>query len=88
MYLPMQIVSDYGKDASLTATLNKLDIFVEIVTNPDGYVYTHTRVTMLCSLLCSSSARSLAVPYSIILFYCYRTVCGVRPDPLTVALSA
>ncbi|XP_077328764.1 carboxypeptidase A1-like [Lithobates pipiens] len=41
-----KIVSDYGKDASLTATLNKLDIYLEIVTNPDGYVYTHTRDRM------------------------------------------
>lgn len=39
-----QIVSDYGHDATLTAILNEMDIFLEIVTNPDGFYYTHTTV--------------------------------------------
>ncbi|XP_077120551.1 carboxypeptidase A1-like [Ranitomeya variabilis] len=42
LWFAKKIVQDYGNDASLTATLNKLDIFLEIVTNPDGFVYTHT----------------------------------------------
>ncbi|KAM8974546.1 carboxypeptidase A1-like [Pelodytes ibericus] len=42
LWFAKKIVNDYGRDASLTATLNKLDIFLEIVTNPDGFVYTHT----------------------------------------------
>ncbi|KAF3706144.1 Carboxypeptidase A1 [Channa argus] len=37
-----KIVSDYGRDPALTAILNKMDIFLEIVTNPDGFSYTHT----------------------------------------------
>ncbi|XP_030627792.1 carboxypeptidase A1-like [Chanos chanos] len=37
-----KIVTDYGRDPALTAILNKMDIFLEIVTNPDGYAYTHT----------------------------------------------
>ncbi|XP_048863215.1 carboxypeptidase A1-like [Brienomyrus brachyistius] len=37
-----KIVSDYGHDAALTAILNEMDIFLEIVTNPDGFYYTHT----------------------------------------------
>uniref|UniRef100_A0A8C7RBR6 Carboxypeptidase A1 n=1 Tax=Oncorhynchus mykiss TaxID=8022 RepID=A0A8C7RBR6_ONCMY len=37
-----KIVTDYGRDAALTAILDKMDIFLEIVTNPDGYYYTHT----------------------------------------------
>lgn len=37
-------MTDYGKDPALTAILNKMDIFLEIVTNPDGFYYTHTRV--------------------------------------------
>ncbi|XP_051917203.1 carboxypeptidase A5 [Hippocampus zosterae] len=37
-----KIVNDYGQDPALTAILNKMDIFLEIVTNPDGYHYTHT----------------------------------------------
>ncbi|XP_028286450.1 carboxypeptidase A1-like isoform X2 [Parambassis ranga] len=37
-----KIVTDYGRDPSLTAILNKMDIFLEIVTNPDGFAYTHS----------------------------------------------
>ncbi|XP_071387061.1 carboxypeptidase A5 [Centroberyx affinis] len=37
-----KIVTDYGRDPVLTAILNKMDIFLEIVTNPDGFYYTHT----------------------------------------------
>ncbi|XP_055795259.1 carboxypeptidase A1-like [Salvelinus fontinalis] len=37
-----KIVTDYGRDAALTAILDKMDIFLEIVTNPDGFYYTHT----------------------------------------------
>ena len=40
-----QIVTDYGRDPALTAILNKMDIFLEIVTNPDGFYYTHTSVS-------------------------------------------
>ncbi|CAH2275470.1 carboxypeptidase A1-like [Pelobates cultripes] len=46
LWFAKKIVTDYGRDASLTNTLNKLDIFLEIVTNPDGFVYTHTRDRM------------------------------------------
>lgn len=46
-----QITTDYGKDATLTAILDSLDIFLEIVTNPDGFEYTHKTVqTTSCSL--------------------------------------
>ncbi|XP_046890756.1 carboxypeptidase A1-like [Hypomesus transpacificus] len=36
-----KIVTDYGSDPTLTAILNRMDIFLEIVTNPDGFFYTH-----------------------------------------------
>nr|XP_019934702.1 PREDICTED: carboxypeptidase A1 [Paralichthys olivaceus] len=36
-----KIVSSYGRDPALTAILDKMDIFLEIVTNPDGFYYTH-----------------------------------------------
>ncbi|KAF1386430.1 hypothetical protein PFLUV_G00094760 [Perca fluviatilis] len=36
-----KIVTDYGRDPAITAILNKMDIFLEMVTNPDGYYYTH-----------------------------------------------
>ncbi|XP_042324841.1 carboxypeptidase A1-like [Sceloporus undulatus] len=37
-----KIANSFGKDSSLTAILNSMDIFLEIVTNPDGFAYTHT----------------------------------------------
>ncbi|KAF6275907.1 carboxypeptidase A4 [Rhinolophus ferrumequinum] len=37
-----KIVSDYGKDSAITSILEKMDIFLLPVANPDGYVYTHT----------------------------------------------
>ncbi|XP_077452315.1 carboxypeptidase A1-like [Stigmatopora argus] len=41
-----KIVDDYGRDPVLTAILNKMDIFLEIVSNPDGFHYTQTRDRM------------------------------------------
>ncbi|MEQ2158662.1 hypothetical protein GOODEAATRI_014759, partial [Goodea atripinnis] len=40
-----QIATDYGTDASLTSLLNTMDIYMLIVANPDGYVFTHTSVS-------------------------------------------
>ncbi|CAL8263716.1 unnamed protein product [Merluccius merluccius] len=40
------IVSTYGQDQAITAILNKMDIFLEIVTNPDGLAYTHSNNRM------------------------------------------
>ncbi|XP_076989157.1 carboxypeptidase A4 isoform X2 [Tamandua tetradactyla] len=37
-----KIVSDYGKDPAITSILEKMDIFLLPVANPDGYVYTQT----------------------------------------------
>ncbi|KAM9581792.1 carboxypeptidase A2 isoform 1-T1 [Guaruba guarouba] len=42
MWIAKQIASDYGKDPSTTSLLNKMDIFLLPVANPDGYVFTHT----------------------------------------------
>ncbi|XP_062276047.1 carboxypeptidase A5 [Scomber scombrus] len=36
-----KIVTDYGRDPALTAILDNMDIYLEIVTNPDGYYFTH-----------------------------------------------
>ncbi|XP_077593763.1 carboxypeptidase A1-like isoform X3 [Stigmatopora nigra] len=41
-----KIVDDYGHDPVLTAILNRMDIFLEIVTNPDGFHYTQTKNRM------------------------------------------
>lgn len=46
-----QITTDYETDETLKAILKELDIFLEIVTNPDGFAYTHKTVqTTSCSL--------------------------------------
>ncbi|XP_042551979.1 carboxypeptidase A5 isoform X1 [Dipodomys spectabilis] len=37
-----KIASAYGKDPVLTNTLKDMDIFIELVTNPDGFAFTHT----------------------------------------------
>ncbi|NXL38936.1 CBPA2 Carboxypeptidase, partial [Glaucidium brasilianum] len=42
IWIARKIASDYRKDPSITALLNKMDIFLLTVTNPDGYVFTHT----------------------------------------------
>ncbi|KAF7651209.1 hypothetical protein LDENG_00114180 [Lucifuga dentata] len=41
-----KIAADYGTDASLTSLLNTMDIYLLILANPDGYVYTHTQNRM------------------------------------------
>nr|KAF6469187.1 carboxypeptidase A5 [Molossus molossus] len=37
-----KIVSEYGKDCILTNILDTMDIFLEIVSNPDGFAFTHS----------------------------------------------
>lgn len=44
-----QIATDYGSDASLTSLLNTMDIYMLIVANPDGYVFSHTKVSLHCT---------------------------------------
>ncbi|XP_075809688.1 carboxypeptidase A1 [Microtus pennsylvanicus] len=41
VWFAKKITTDYEKDPILKAILEKMDIFLEIVTNPDGFVYTH-----------------------------------------------
>ncbi|XP_007953583.1 carboxypeptidase A4 [Orycteropus afer afer] len=38
-----KIASDYQKDPAVTSILEKMDIFLLPVANPDGYVYTQTK---------------------------------------------
>ncbi|NXR09877.1 CBPA2 Carboxypeptidase, partial [Semnornis frantzii] len=42
IWMARKIASDYGNDPSITSLLNKMDIFLLTVSNPDGYVFTHT----------------------------------------------
>uniref|UniRef100_A0A673IKW5 Carboxypeptidase A2-like n=1 Tax=Sinocyclocheilus rhinocerous TaxID=307959 RepID=A0A673IKW5_9TELE len=41
-WIANQIASNYGVDPSVTSLLGQMDIYLMIVTNPDGYVFTHT----------------------------------------------
>ncbi|XP_055464210.1 carboxypeptidase A1 [Psammomys obesus] len=41
IWFAKKITSDYGQDPAFTAILDNMDIFLEIVTNPDGFAYTH-----------------------------------------------
>uniref|UniRef100_A0A2K5C3W4 Carboxypeptidase A4 n=1 Tax=Aotus nancymaae TaxID=37293 RepID=A0A2K5C3W4_AOTNA len=40
-----KIASDYQRDPAITSILEKMDIFLLPVANPDGYVYTQTQVS-------------------------------------------
>ncbi|KAM8974606.1 carboxypeptidase A2-like [Pelodytes ibericus] len=42
LWIGYKLATDYGKDASITSLLNKLDVFLLVVTNPDGYAYSHS----------------------------------------------
>nr|BAG56880.1 unnamed protein product [Homo sapiens] len=44
VWFAKKITQDYGQDAAFTAILDTLDIFLEIVTNPDGFAFTHSTV--------------------------------------------
>lgn len=46
-----QIASDYGNDPSITSILDTMDIFLLPVTNPDGYVFSQTKVSLDLFLL-------------------------------------
>ncbi|KAM5255737.1 carboxypeptidase A5 isoform 2-T2 [Ctenodactylus gundi] len=37
-----KITSEYGKDHVLTGILKAMDIFIELVANPDGFAFTHS----------------------------------------------
>ncbi|XP_020377044.1 carboxypeptidase A1-like isoform X1 [Rhincodon typus] len=43
IWMAKKISSDYGQEPFITSLLRKMDIYMEIVVNPDGYVYTHTK---------------------------------------------
>ncbi|NWQ83604.1 CBPA1 Carboxypeptidase, partial [Columbina picui] len=42
VWMAKKIASSYGQDPSITSLLDNMDIFLLTVTNPDGYVFTHT----------------------------------------------
>ncbi|KAM4746997.1 carboxypeptidase A2-like [Rhinophrynus dorsalis] len=46
LWMAHKMASDYGKDASVTSLLNSHDVYLLIVTNPDGYAYSHSNDRM------------------------------------------
>lgn len=40
--LPVQIAEEYGQHSSVTAILGSMDIFFGIVTNLNGFAFTHS----------------------------------------------
>uniref|UniRef100_A0A8C8SP77 Carboxypeptidase A2 n=1 Tax=Pelusios castaneus TaxID=367368 RepID=A0A8C8SP77_9SAUR len=46
LWTAKKIASEYGNDPSITSLLNTMDIFLLVVTNPDGYAFTHTNNRM------------------------------------------
>ncbi|XP_069443075.1 carboxypeptidase A1 isoform X2 [Ovis canadensis] len=43
VWFAKKFTEDYGQDPTFTAILDSMDIFLEIVTNPDGFVFTHSQ---------------------------------------------
>nr|XP_020736343.1 carboxypeptidase A1 [Odocoileus virginianus texanus] len=43
VWFAKKFTDDYGQDPTFTAILDSMDIFLEIVTNPDGFVFTHSQ---------------------------------------------
>ncbi|XP_004677102.1 PREDICTED: carboxypeptidase A1 [Condylura cristata] len=43
IWFAKKITQDYGQDTVITSILNNMDIFLEIVTNPDGFAFTHSK---------------------------------------------
>ncbi|KFP04373.1 Carboxypeptidase A1 [Calypte anna] len=37
-----KIAEEYGQDPSITAILDSMDIFFEVIVNPDGFAFTHS----------------------------------------------
>ncbi|XP_042324783.1 carboxypeptidase A2-like [Sceloporus undulatus] len=46
LWTARKIASDYGYDPSLDSLLNTMDVFLLVVANPDGYVFSHTENRM------------------------------------------
>ncbi|XP_040858362.1 carboxypeptidase A2 [Ochotona curzoniae] len=46
LWIANKIASDYGSEPSVTSILDTLDLFLLPVTNPDGYVFSHTENRM------------------------------------------
>ncbi|KFP90522.1 Carboxypeptidase A1, partial [Apaloderma vittatum] len=52
VWLAKKIVLDHEKDEGVASILDEMDIFLEIVTNPDGFAFTQSQVPLRLSSLC------------------------------------
>ncbi|KAM5255725.1 carboxypeptidase A1 [Ctenodactylus gundi] len=46
VWFAKKITEDYGQDPVFTSILDNMDVFLEIVTNPDGFAFTHSKNRM------------------------------------------
>ncbi|XP_067915877.1 carboxypeptidase A1-like isoform X2 [Heterodontus francisci] len=46
IWMAKKITTDYGREPYITSLLSKMDIYMQITVNPDGYVYTYTKNRM------------------------------------------
>ncbi|XP_046704783.1 carboxypeptidase A1-like [Silurus meridionalis] len=46
VWMANKMATDFGVDPSVTSLLGQMDVYLMIVTNPDGYAYTHTNNRM------------------------------------------
>ncbi|XP_017330349.1 carboxypeptidase A1 [Ictalurus punctatus] len=46
LWMANKMATDFGVDPSVTSLLGQMDVYLMIVTNPDGYAYTHTNDRM------------------------------------------
>lgn len=57
------MATDFGVDPSVTSLLGRMDVYLLIVTNPDGYTYTHTNVSLF--KICKTSAEIVTAKQQI-----------------------
>lgn len=50
LFLAHKLTQDYQVDPEVTRILQTYDFYIHPVANPDGYEWTHTRVSLLISL--------------------------------------
>lgn len=57
------MLNKYGKDASVTAMVDKMDWVIMPVLNVDGYEYSHTRVSLFFLVFTSQGLVASTLGY-------------------------
>uniref|UniRef100_A0A8C3NXB9 Peptidase M14 domain-containing protein n=1 Tax=Cyanoderma ruficeps TaxID=181631 RepID=A0A8C3NXB9_9PASS len=42
VWMANKMATEYGQDPSITGLLEEVDVFLEVIANPDGFVFTHS----------------------------------------------